>query len=775
MQYSDKAFEELKRENDQLKVRNAGLQRSFDEYKNVSERLQISEERYKGIVQNTINCIAIYKAIDKGQHFIFLDFNPMAEKVEQVSKEEVLGKRVTDVFPGIKKFGLLKVFQDVWRSGNPVHFPISIYKDDRIQGYRENYIYKLSSGEIVAVYKDDTGSKKLEEEVRNSEERLKIIFESAPDAIYLNDFKGKFLDGNKAAEDMLGYSREELIGANFFQLKLLSPKEILKVSALLLKNIQGHGTGPEEFVLNCKDGKQITTEISSYPVKIKGKSVVLGVARDITERKQAESKLQAERDNFYAIFESMTDGIYIVNKDYDIQFVNRALIRDLGPPEGKKCYKYFHNYNEPCSFCKNDDVFAGKTLQWEWTSPRNGQTYDLVDTPFNNPDGSICKLEIFRNITERKEMEIQLLQSEHKFRLLADNTYDWEYWIDPDGKYVYLSDSCKRITGYSASEFTNNPELLFSLVHPDHVDKVQAHYENQEDRNKPMVSMEFPIIHRRGELRWIEHNCTPVFDDNGLYLGRRGNNRDITSRKQAEGDLIAALNKAEESDRLKSAFLSNMSHEIRTPMNGILGFSELLKEPNLSGDEQQEYIKIIEKSGMRMLNTINDLIEMSTLEAGQMNVSISDVNINEQLVDIYNFFKPEVENKGIQFSYNDLLLESGLIVKTDGEKLHGIFINLVKNAIKYTIRGSIEFGCLKRNGFVEFFVKDTGMGIPKDLQQLIFERFTHIELTASKTIEGSGLGLSITKAYVELLGGNIWVESEVGKGSVFYFTIPLKK
>ncbi|MBT5426170.1 MAG: HAMP domain-containing histidine kinase, partial [Bacteroidetes bacterium] len=243
----------------------------------------------------------------------------------------------------------------------------------------------------------------------------------------------------------------------------------------------------------------------------------------------------------------------------------------------------------------------------------------------------------------------------------------------------------------------------------------------------------------------------------------------------AEGDLIAALNKAEESDRLKSAFLSNMSHEIRTPMNGILGFSELLKEPNLSGDEQQEYIKIIEKSGMRMLNTINDLIEMSTLEAGQMNVSISDVNINEQLVDIYNFFKPEVENKGIQFSYNDLLLESGLIVKTDGEKLHGIFINLVKNAIKYTIRGSIEFGCLKRNGFVEFFVKDTGMGIPKDLQQLIFERFTHIELTASKTIEGSGLGLSITKAYVELLGGNIWVESEVGKGSVFYFTIPLKK
>ncbi|MBT5425649.1 MAG: hypothetical protein HOK84_05610, partial [Bacteroidetes bacterium] len=173
MQYSDKAFEELKRENDQLKVRNAGLQRSFDEYKNVSERLQISEERYKGIVQNTINCIAIYKAIDKGQHFIFLDFNPMAEKVEQVSKEEVLGKRVTDVFPGIKKFGLLKVFQDVWRSGNPVHFPISIYKDDRIQGYRENYIYKLSSGEIVAVYKDDTGSKKLEEEVRNSEERLK--------------------------------------------------------------------------------------------------------------------------------------------------------------------------------------------------------------------------------------------------------------------------------------------------------------------------------------------------------------------------------------------------------------------------------------------------------------------------------------------------------------------------------------------------------------------------------------------------------------------------
>jgi len=240
--------------------------------------------------------------------------------------------------------------------------------------------------------------------------------------------------------------------------------------------------------------------------------------------------------------------------------------------------------------------------------------------------------------------------------------------------------------------------------------------------------------------------------------------------------LYLAKEKAEESDRLKSAFLANMSHEIRTPMNGILGFAELLKEPRLDGAEQQEYIQIIEKSGARLLNIINDIIDISKIESGQMTVNITESDINEQIEFINTFFKPEFERKGLQYSFKKGLSAKEVIIKTDREKIYAILTNLVKNAIKFTDKGSIEFGYkLNREGEysnLEFFVKDTGIGIPHNRQKAIFERFIQADISDKMALQGAGLGLSISKAYVDMLGGKIWVESEPGKGTVFYFTIP---
>lgn len=241
-------------------------------------------------------------------------------------------------------------------------------------------------------------------------------------------------------------------------------------------------------------------------------------------------------------------------------------------------------------------------------------------------------------------------------------------------------------------------------------------------------------------------------------------------------ELVQAKEHAEQSDKLKSAFLANMSHEIRTPMNGILGFAELLKEPKLTGDEQQEYIGIIEKSGARMLNIINDLIDIAKVEAGQMNILISETDINEQLGYIYDLFKPEVESKGMKLSYKIGLKAKNALIKTDQEKIYAILINLVKNAIKYSNQGSIEFGYILKSDSepaeLEFFVKDTGIGISKDKQEVIFNRFVQADIDDKQALQGAGLGLSITKAYVEILSGKIWVDSEEGKGSVFYFSIP---
>ena len=248
--------------------------------------------------------------------------------------------------------------------------------------------------------------------------------------------------------------------------------------------------------------------------------------------------------------------------------------------------------------------------------------------------------------------------------------------------------------------------------------------------------------------------------------------QDITQAKRAEKELIKAKERAEESDRLKSTFIANMSHEIRTPLNGILGFTELLNMPNLTGKEQHDYLEIIRKGGNRMLKIINDIIDISKIESGQMQISISRTDIREQIESIYSFFSPEAEAKGIRLICKNTLLAEEAIINTDSFKIYDIQTNLIKNAIKFTPSGFVEFGFEKKNNYLEFFVKDTGIGISDEQKEFIFERFRQGNDTLTRNFEGSGLGLSISKAYAEMLGGKIWFESEYGKGSVFHFIIP---
>ncbi|VAW28032.1 Two-component system sensor histidine kinase, partial [hydrothermal vent metagenome] len=298
---------------------------------------------------------------------------------------------------------------------------------------------------------------------------------------------------------------------------------------------------------------------------------------------------------------------------------------------------------------------------------------------------------------------------------------------------------------------------------------------NESDKKLlEIISGEISLaIHRKNAEQKLQELNEELAAQNEEYEVLNEELMDSMERiKRINAELKIAKEKAEESNRLKTAFLHNMSHEIRTPMNGIFGFCELLKEPNLREYQQQEYIDVILKSGNRMLNTINDLMDISMIESGHEKLELSMVNINTQIESLYTFFKPEVEKTEMQLFFKTALSGQESTIKTDKQKIYAILANLVKNAIKYSHKGFIEFGYTKKENFLEFFVKDTGIGIPKERQKAVFERFVQADIEDRRVYEGSGLGLSISKAYVEMLGGEIWVESEEGEGSQFYFTIP---
>jgi PAS domain S-box-containing protein len=394
----------------------------------------------------------------------------------------------------------------------------------------------------------------------------------------------------------------------------------------------------------------------------------------------------------------------------------------------------------------------------------------------------------FRDITETKLAEEALKKTKEKIteerkmlRILIDNLPDHIYIKDLEGRKVISNIADFRDLGLESEEQILGKTDL--ELFPGEIGQ-RGYADDMEviTTGKTIMWHEEDFITSKGTKRWSLSAKIPLHDSAGKIIGLVGIGHDITDRKKAEDELIAAKEHAEESDRLKSAFLANMSHEIRTPMNGILGFAELLKEPGLNGEEQQEYIRIIEKSGARMLNIINEIVDISKIEAGLMKIDMQETNINEQIEYIYTFFKPEVETKGMKLFFNTPLSANEATITTDREKLYAILINLVKNAIKYTKEGAIEFGykrvetlhatSLPGQTFLQFYVKDTGIGIPKDRQEAIFERFIQADIADKMAYQGAGLGLSITKAYVEMLGGKIWVESEVGEGSTFYFILP---
>lgn len=425
------------------------------------------------------------------------------------------------------------------------------------------------------------------------------------------------------------------------------------------------------------------------------------------------------------------------------------------------------------------------------------QTFRIIALPLlfiYTPATMLLGLLMLRQSKNHQNRLVQqkLIESERRLNQVLESGNIASLMLSKDGNITFCNDYLISILGYSHDELYG--KNWFDIALPSELkENAFANFSESIRNNQMIKNNEDKVLSKNGKQFYFSWYNIILNSDSGETLGTASIGVNITDRKIYEEKLLEknleieaqneeykrinielniAKDKAEESDRLKTAFLANMSHEIRTPMNGIMGFANLLKENDLNSDEQKKYIHIIQKSGIRLLNIINDIIDISKIEAGLVKVQLSKTNINEKTEYIYNFFKPEVEEKGISFKLNNTLSNDEAVINTDKEKLYAILTNLVKNAIKFTSTGIIELGYTKKEKEIEFYIKDSGLGVREDKVGLIFERFRQGSESVNRKYEGAGLGLSISKAYVEMLNGKIWVEKNLPNGAIFYFSIP---
>lgn len=600
------------------------------------------------------------------------------------------------------------------------------------------------------------------------ERQFEIVFRESPEAKCIIDLDRnyQFADVNQVFEKLSGYSREELIGKRPSQLKLFKDSEVVEK---MLTDIKVRGEIKNlQYKYVTKAGETGSAILNATVTNIHGRNLAIASFVDLTEISLLKKAEQETNEFNRVLVESLPFGMEVVDKEGKILFANSLMKKLFGDDiVGQSCWHAYRNNGKPCNGCPlKEKIVVGETNVVEAEGIKGGLIMQINHTGFLYK-GQMAILKLFVDVTEKRKAERELIEIKEKLENIFVGMEDAYFQIDLQGNIVYLNPAAPKMFGYSSAEEMQGV----------HVSKLWASEEERQQLHKDLSrsgsvhDKTYRAVRKDGSEFWVSMNAGFALDEKGAVKGRQGLIRDISYRMEIEEELVKAKERAEESDRLKSAFLANMSHEIRTPMNGIMGFANLLKEPGMSAESQQRFVVMIEKSGERMLNIIQEIIDISKIESGQMQIHLKEIGINEHMEDICRIMKIDADRKGIGLTCKKGSPDREIKICTDWDKLYSILTNLIKNAIKFTDKGRVECGYSIHDSHLEFFVSDTGIGIPADRQAAVFNRFVQADITDVEAREGAGLGLAISKAFVEMLGGKIWLESLEGTGSTFRFTI----
>ena len=509
----------------------------------------------------------------------------------------------------------------------------------------------------------------------------------------------------------------------------------------------------------------------------------LVVGRDITTHKKVQLDLDERRWRYLLATRAAGDGIWDWNIMDNTVYYSSTWKSQIGytpeelPNEFETWQRLLHpdDYQDthaslyafldrPGPILEMEFRLRHKNGSYRWISYRASSILDANGRPTR-------MLGVHRDITEQKELREDLLKLQ---RAVIQSPVPITI-TDLDGTIEFVNPKFCELTGYAQYEVVGkNPRIVKSGCH-DHM-----FYQKMWDLISRGNEWKGQIINRRknGEIFIEQATISPITAPNGKMLHYMKISEDITKRVQMEEELHEAKQRAEVANIYKNNFLANMSHEIRTPMNGIIGFSELLKEPDLTDPDKYRYIQIINDNCGILLNLIDDIIDISKIEANEIKIQHSRFNLNgmlQELQEFYHTYQKNFRKEHIEIRISIPDSPQGFEVETDPIRLRQILTNLINNALKFIMEGYVEIGFTQHDDkSLLFYVRDTGIGIPKDAQEMIFERFRQMDESLTRKYGGTGLGLAITKGLVKILGGDIWLESEPDQGSTFYFTLQVQ-
>ncbi|HXI92318.1 MAG TPA: PAS domain S-box protein, partial [Blastocatellia bacterium] len=758
-----------------------GINRDITEQKLAEQALATSEKRYRALVDEGQGLICTHDLDGK-----LLSVNPAAAESLGCTPGEMVGRNLIEYLTPAAQQVFPHYLKRISSEPNVEGLLNLINKqgEERIWMYRNSRIAESGAMTYVLGYAQDvTDSKQAEEELRTLTQRLSLAIQVGNIGIWDWNVQTNSITWDERMFDIYGIAPGTAIDYKRWTEAVVA-EDLAATEAALQQTIARKSQEVAEFRIVRSDGSLRHVQAAEGVIldSVGKVARVIGLNVDITERKRAEEALIESDRRFRDLFYDAPVGYHELDTEGRITCVNTTELLMLGYSSEEMIGHHVWEFIEEAEIARMtfaEKLAGNKPLRnVERSFRRKDGTFmavQLDDQMLNDPSGRIIGIRAtMQDIVERKRTEEALTQSEQRFRDLFENASDVIYTADFNGNFTSLNRSGELMTGYTREEALH---LNFSqIVSPESLKLVQEMTRRKFESNEETV-YDVEFFKKGGEPLLVEVSSRAIYE-NGKPVGIQGIGRDITQRRQVEADLKQARDAALESVRLKSEFLANMSHEIRTPMNGVIGMTGLLLDTDLTA-EQRDYTETISASAEALLIIIGDILDFSKIEAGLLRFEKVDFDLRAAVEATVDVLAERAQAKGLELA-SLVHRDVPTALQGDPGRLRQVLTNLAGNAVKFTERGEVvvsvkTVSLTTSHATLRFEIQDTGIGISKETQRGLFRAFTQADGSITRKYGGSGLGLAISKQLVELMGGEMGIESTPGRGSTFWFTAEFEK